>query len=106
MITNGTANNKPNGVKGKQMEKKIRLMKHYVTDGTTKARCSYSHFKALSSGLFCVTIYEKDYARNLHKIFSDAENNSDGMTDYFENSHIRIYENNPLYEAALSRCRI
>jgi len=84
----------------------IKFMKHYVTNGVAKARCLYSHFKTLSEGRSCVTIYEKNYARNLLKIFTDAKNNSDGMTDYFENSHVRIYEDSPLYEAAKSRCRI
>ena len=82
----------------------IRFMKHYVTDGEHKARVHYSHAR-LNCGNLCVTLYAKDYTNELHKVFhSGYENNTDTMTDYFEKGRVRIFSDNPLYPAALSRC--
>ena len=80
----------------------IKLMKNYVTNGVMKARVHYSHF-TMTDGRECVTIYEKNYERNLSKIFDDAVNNSDLMTDYHEKTRVRIFPDNPLYSAALDR---
>ena len=79
----------------------IKLNKHNVTNGTIKARVWYSvsEFR----GRNCVTLSEKDYGRNLHKLFDLVENNTDSMTDYFESSRVRIFEGDALYAAALAR---
>ena len=79
----------------------IKLMKHYVTDGVSKARVHYC-FGPIK-GVECVTLYAKDYSHDLEKIFPDAINNSDGMTDFYEKSRVRIYADNELWAAALAR---
>lgn len=83
--------------------KKIRFMKHYVTDGTVKARVWYSkNFNAQMEPI--VTLYAKDYSRELDQIFPDMfENDTDSMTDYFQKSRVRIPASHPLYAEAMKR---
>lgn len=86
--------------------KAIRFMKHYVTDGAIKARVFYTD-TALVNGKRCVTLYARDYSRNLGKIFGDAyANATDYMTDYFDEGHVRIPTEHELYAAALARVRV
>jgi hypothetical protein len=82
----------------------IRLLKHSVTNGTTKARVFYSHGHINRDGALreCVTIYAKDYDRALGKIFATYENGSDSMTDYFEQGHVRIFTTDAMYQQALA----
>lgn len=81
----------------------IKMMKHYVTDGQHKARVLYSH-GTLIDGRECVTLYAKDYTRDLGRIFpSRYQNDTDTMTDYFDEGHVRIFPNDPLFEAAKAR---
>jgi hypothetical protein len=86
----------------------IKFQKHYVTNGTVKARVHYSAFRMTTTGQDCVTLYAKDYAdgRKLAEVFDGQgyENNTDTMTDYFEKGRVRILKGHPLYEAALARC--
>jgi hypothetical protein len=85
----------------------IRFLKHYVTDGQTKARVHYSAFRMITTGQECVTLYAKSYddGRLLGKLFdSEYENNTDTMTDYFEKGRVRLLAGTPLYEAAKARC--
>lgn len=85
----------------------IKFQKHYVTNGTIKARVHYSAFKMTTTGQDCVTLYAKDYedGRKLANIIGDGyENNTDLMTDYFEKGRVRITSESPLYAAALARC--
>jgi len=85
------------------MTTQIRFMKHYVTNGAKKARVHYSH-TTLTNGRECVTIYAKDYTNDLNEIFSEGyENNTDIMTDYFEKGRVRVYTDNPLFQAAKAR---
>lgn len=80
-------------------------MKHYVTNGEIKVRVHYSHFVHGSLGVPCVTLYAKDYSRNLRDIFPDTyKNNSDILTDYFEKDRVRFFEGDPHYKDALARC--
>ena len=84
----------------------IRFMKHYVINGTHKARVHYSAFRMTTTGQDCVTLYAKRYedGRILDQIFADGyENNTDMMTDYFEKGRVRILAGTPLYAAALAR---
>lgn len=81
----------------------IKFNKHNVTNGKIKARVWYSAHVHVSTGRNCVTLSEKNYGRNLHEIFATVENNTDWMTDYFENSRVRIFEGDALYAAALAR---
>lgn len=83
----------------------IRFMKHYVTDGTTKARVFYSNGR-LIDGSQPVTLYGRDYDRKLGAIFGkEYVNDTDIMTDYFDQGHVRIPPGHPLYQAALERCQ-
>lgn len=85
----------------------IKFQKHYVTNGAIKARVHYSAFKMATTGQDCVTLYAKTFndGRALAEIISEGyENDTDMMTDYFENGRVRILANSPLYAAALARC--
>ena len=85
----------------------IRFMKHFVTDGTTKARVHYSAFKMVSTGEDCVTLYAKSHrdGHALAQILGDVyENNTDSQTDYFEKGRCRLLAGSDLYAAAKSRC--
>ena len=74
-----------------------------VTNGETTARVFYST-TANRGGCPCVTIYAKDYNRNLGKIFA-AEycNDTDIQSDYFDRGHVTLFETHPLYALARKR---
>lgn len=83
----------------------IKMQKYYVTNGEIKARVWYSAGQ-LMDGTFAVTLYAKDYSRNLGKIFgSKYINNSDSMSDYFDEGKVIIRKGDPLFEAAMARAR-
>jgi hypothetical protein len=77
----------------------VKFGLYAVNNGTHKARVQYS-LDGHISGRPCVTVRCKDYGHALEKIFSDAVNHSDGMTDYFETSKVRLFPEHPLYPAA------
>ena len=77
----------------------IKFGLYAVTSGTHKARVQYS-LDGHVSGRPCVTLYGKDYGATLEKIFSDAVNNSDSLTDYFETSRVRLFPEHTHYQAA------
>ncbi len=78
----------------------IKFNKFNVTDGTIKARVYYSLDNRID-GRKVVTLYAKDYDRNLGKLFADSyENKTDSMTDYFETGTVRLFEDHPLYAVA------
>ena len=78
----------------------IKFNKYHVTDGTTKARVSYSLDNRIDRRKV-VTLYAKDYNHSLGAIFTaEAENDTDSMTDYFETDTVRLFENHPLYSIA------
>jgi hypothetical protein len=82
----------------------IKFHKHYVTNGTAKARVHYSAFRMTTTGQDCVTLYAKSYedGRKLGQIFDEGyENNTDSQADYFEKGRVRILAGQPLYAAAL-----
>lgn len=84
----------------------VKLMKHYATDGTTKARVNYSNGERCD-GRKAVTLYAKGYldGPDLEKVFgTDYSNKSDSISDYHEKGNVVIFEDSPLYEAALARC--
>jgi len=87
------------------MTKQIKFKKFYVTDGEKKARVHYSHCM-LTNGREAVTLYARDYTRELADIFNGEgyQNDTDIMTDYIEKGLVRIYADNPLFSAALARC--
>lgn len=70
-----------------------------------KAKVSY-HIGNRIDGRECVTLYEKEYSRNLSKVFAgQAINNSDSMTDYFESTKMVFFTDHPLYEQALAAAK-
>ena len=79
----------------------IRFMKHYVTNGAVKARVFYSN-GVLRDGSRPITLYARDYDRKLGAIFgSEYQNETDIMTDYFEDDRIRVEPDHPLYCAVM-----
>ena len=90
----------------------IKFHKHYVTDGAVKARIFYGtgacYVKRADGQRVLrddvVTLYAKDYGSDLHTLFpGKAENNSDLMTDYFEQSRVRLLPGDEGYDAAKLR---
>jgi len=79
----------------------IKFYQYYATNGTTKVKIHYS-LDGRTDKRNCVTIYARDYNRaDFKAIFGDiARNDSDMMTDYFEQSHADIFESHPLYNLA------
>lgn len=83
----------------------IKLMKHYAQNTATgaKARCWYSHGR-LINGRDCVTVYGKTCLENLRAVFgAEVQNDTEIMTDYFENDRYRIYPGSPLWAEAVAR---
>lgn len=83
----------------------IKFNKHNVVDTETgkKARVHYNN-SVLTDGRECVTLYAKDYNRDLAEIFAGLyENETDTMTDYFETGKVRIFPGHPLHAAASER---
>jgi len=84
----------------------LKFNKHYVTDGTTKARVFYSLDNRID-GRKCVTLYAKDYSNALGKLLLDSyRNETDLITDYFEKGRAVLFEDNPLYSAARARAEL
>jgi len=82
---------------------KIKFNKYHVTNGTTKARCFYSLDNRVDERK-CVTIYAKDYTHNLKKIFDDLyQNDTDSMTDLFDEGKVVLFEGHSLYSLARKR---
>lgn len=75
--------------------------KYYITNGTDKTRVHYSPNVSTSTGKNCITAYSKDYNHNLSKIFSDVRNDSDIMTDYFEEDRVTFLEGSKEYSQLL-----
>ncbi len=86
------------------MKKQITCKKHYITNGTIKARVFYSAHQMASTGANVVTLYAKSFedGDKLAEILDTYENESDVLSDYMEKGRARIFETNPLYQQALS----
>lgn len=81
----------------------VKFNKYNVTNGTEKARVTYSLDNRID-GRTCVTIYAKDYGHALGRILEDGyRNDSDSMSDYFESGRVVMFEGHPLYTAARAR---
>lgn len=81
----------------------IKFNLYNVTNTETgeKARVHYSVGNR-TDGREAVTLYAKDYDRVLSNIFTNAVNNSDSMTDYFETDRVVIFKGDEHYEQALA----
>ncbi len=77
----------------------IKFNKYNVTDGTTKARCSYT-IDGRWDGRKVVTIYAKDFGRTMTAIFENARNDSDTQQDVFRTDTMDIFEGDPMFPAA------
>jgi len=81
----------------------MKFNKFFVTDGTIKARVSY-HLDNRFDGRKCVTLYAKDYSRELGELFPEIyKNDTDSQVDYFERGRVVIFEDHPCYEQARNR---
>lgn len=81
----------------------VKFNRYYVTNGVVKARIWYSLDNHVS-GRKVVTLYAKDYSRELGAIISAGyENDTDSQTDYFEKGRVRLFEDHPLYAAARAK---
>lgn len=77
----------------------MKFRKYFVANSEFKARVSYSLDNRVD-GRKCVTIYAKDYTRALGKIFAEYRNETDSMTDYFDQGHVDLFEDNKFYKEA------
>ena len=81
----------------------IKFNIHNVTNGTNTARVWYSLDNRVD-GRKCVTIYAKDYDRELGKVFpSNYKNDTDTQTDYFDKGQVTLFEGHELYAVARAR---
>lgn len=81
----------------------VKFNKHHVTNGVEKARVFYS-LDNRSDGRRCVTLYAKDYGHALGRVLGDAyQNDTDSMTDYFDQGRAVLFEGHPLYQQARDR---
>lgn len=81
----------------------MKFNKHHVTNGTIKVKVSY-HLDNRADKRQCVTMYAKDYDRNLGVLFPEQYvNNTDSMTDYFEKGRVVLFDDHPHYAAARAR---
>jgi hypothetical protein len=82
---------------------KVRFLKFKVTNDAAgaSAKVSYS-LDNRTDGRKCVTIYAKEYGRELSKVFVDepVQNDTDTMTDYFCKDTVRLFEDHPMYAEA------
>lgn len=82
-----------------------KFHKYYVTNGVVRARVHYSPHVMRSTGKRCITLYEKGYGNDLPKIFRGVENDTDIMTDYFDDNKYRIAEDDPRYQPLLDQLK-
>jgi hypothetical protein len=78
----------------------IKFRQYYVANDLFKAKVSY-HMDGRIDKRKCVTIYARDWCRNLRHVFQDGYiNESDMMTDYFEQGRVVLFEDNKHYPEA------
>ena len=101
-------NDKDNSHEGRFLLKagdQIRFLDHCVAKGEIKARVHYS-IDNRTDGRKCVTLYAKDYSRDLGKVLSGIYiNETETMTDYFDPGRAVLFDDHPLYPAALARAK-
>ena len=80
-----------------QQTAKVKFLQHGVRSLVTGKvhPCWYSHV-TLIDGKTCVTLYAKSILTGLPAELRPI-NNSDMMTDYFENDHVRFFEGSSEY---------
>lgn len=81
----------------------IKFNKYHVTDGKVKARVWYS-LDNRTDGRKCVTIYARDYTRELQDILpANYKNETRSEIDFFEKGRAVLFEDHPLYAIARQR---
>lgn len=73
-------------------------------DGGKLQRCSYGNGQLINHPAGTLTIYAKEYgplSKEINEQFR-VQNDSDGMTDYFEKDRIRVAISHPLYSQVLA----
>jgi len=81
----------------------VKFNRYHVTNGTTKARVSYS-LDNRADRRACVTLYAKDYTGALGVVLSECyKDETDYNTDYFDKGKAVLFEGHPLYAAARAR---
>ena len=71
-----------------------RILKHGIKSPSGKYTPAWYSHCVLTSGREAVTVYAKR-CTSLPKEFGAIENNSDGMTDYFESDKCRFFAGTP-----------
>lgn len=83
----------------------IKFQKHFVTNGTIKARVSYS-LDNRTDHRACVTMYAKSFedGDNLGRIFAEAyKNDTDSYSDYFDRGRVVLFADHACYADARKR---
>jgi hypothetical protein len=75
-------------------------------NGGKLQKCFYSNSALLHHPAGTITIYARDYSRFSSEVRSQfiVENDSDIMTDYFEEDRIRVLPDHPLYAQVKAAC--
>jgi len=76
----------------------MKFKKHYIENNGKRCRVHYSLDNRVD-GRKCVTIYGKTCLDYMSGII-EFKNNSDLMTDYFENDRAVLFEDHPHYKQA------
>lgn len=77
----------------------LKFQTHGIKTSKGLERCSYS-VSTLINDKKCITIYGKNYksfSSEIRAAFT-VENNTEIMTDYFEDDMIRVYPEHPLFK--------
>lgn len=76
----------------------IKFQTHGIKTIKGLEPCSYS-ISSLINGQKCITIYGKNYRSFSAEIRAEfkVENNTEIMTDYFEDDAIRVFKDHPLF---------
>ena len=80
----------------------LKFNMYNITDTETglKVKVRYMHTNDIH-GKMRVWIREDGYGQELFKLFDNAQNNSESMTDYFEETRVIFYEGHPYYDEVL-----
>jgi hypothetical protein len=81
----------------------VKFNKYFVTNGVLKSKVHYSPNIMARGGAKCITVYERGYTNNLHKILDNVRNDSDIMTDYFEEDRRTYIEGSKEYNLLLPK---
>ena len=88
----------------------IKFNQFNVQDTVSGLKCKvWYSIDGRYDGRKCVTLYARDYDRNLGVMFADIggyKNDTDSMSDYFDKGSVTVYEDSPLYAQAIARAKL